>query len=161
MPIEPSEIKYYRSADGSSIGGAITAVEVTSAANTLFDAVAGVEADDGDTEYRCIYLKNSNPTLPFLLPRVFIKTNTPSTYTTAEIGLGVSDIDGVEPSIADESTAPEGVVFSTASGYANGWVIPTLLPGQHKAVWIKRVVDSNARAYNADSVIISATGGTS
>ena len=161
MSIIPSEIKYYKSATSTSLGGAITATELSGAANDLFDPVTGDEADSGDIEYRCIYVKNTNGTIPLGSPRVFILTNTPSTFTDIEIGLGVSAIDGVEPSVADENSAPVGVVFSLANGYSNGLAFPTLSPGQYKAVWLRRNVDIAARAYNSDSVIISTTGYTS
>jgi len=160
VPIVPTEIKYYRSASATSLGGAITGTELDPSVNWLYDLISGDEAVAGEAEYRCIYIQNTNLTLSLLSPRVFIKTNTPSIYTTVEMGLGTSGVNGVEQTIVNEGTAPLGVVFSTANGYANGLVFPTLGPGQHKAVWLKRIVSPNARAYNVDSVIISTSGGT-
>jgi len=161
MAVIPSDIKYYKSLISTSLGGGISATELSGTVNDLFDAVTGNEAETGDTEYRCVYIKNTNGVSSLLNPKVFISSNTPSTFTLVKIGLGLSGVDGEELSISDENIAPVGVVFSAASGYPNGLAFPTLLPGQHIGLWIERIVDLNARAYNSDSVVISTLGFTS
>jgi hypothetical protein len=84
---------------------------------------------------------------------------TPSGDTSAEIGLGSSAVNGTEQTVANESTAPGSVTFSTAAGEGNALTIGDIPAGQHKAIWVKRIV-SAAAAYNADSVVVKVQSDT-
>ena len=42
----------------------------------------------------------------------------------------------------------------------NALTIGDIPAGQHKAIWVKRIVGSGAAAYNADSVVIKVQGDT-
>lgn len=167
MPIASSDIKYYLSGGSSNsdpnaaLGGAISSTEITDATvANLFDNVTSAESSAGDTEYRCFYVKNTHATLTLQSAKVYINTNTPSSDTSAEIGLGSSTVNGTEQTVANESTAPGSVTFSTAAGSGNALSIGNIPAGQHKAVWVKRIVSAGAAAYNADSVIIRVEGDT-
>ena len=166
MAISATDIKFFLSGgtsntDGdASLGGAISTTQASSSANALFDIVSGNEAAAGSTEYRCIYVKNDHPSLTLFLTRVFIQTNTPSTDTTVEIALGTAAINGTEQTIANETTAPTGTSFSTAANEGAALSIGDIPAGQHKAIWIKRIVSSSASAYDADGVTIRVKGDT-
>ena len=52
------------------------------------------------------------------------------------------------------------MTFSTAAGEGNALTIGDIPAGQHKAIWVKRIVGAGAAAYNADSVVIKVQGDT-
>lgn len=166
MPIIASDIKFFLSGgstntDGNdALGGAISSTEASSSLNALFDYVTGDESAAGDTEYRCIYIQNDHPSLTLYGTKIWISTNTPSTDTSAEIALGTSAVSGTEQTIADEDTAPSGTTFSTATNEGASLSIGDLDAGEWKAIWIKRIVDSSAAAYNADGMTITVKGDT-
>ena len=158
MPIVSGDIIYKKSgASGNCLGGAIHA---DAAGSAYFDDVSSAEATDGDTgEYRCIYVKNNHGSLTLTGAKVWIKTQSPSPDTAITIGLGTSAVNGTEQTIADESTAPSGVSFTAPADFAGGLSIGDIPFGQHKAIWIKRVVTAGAAAY-ADSYALTVQGDT-
>lgn len=167
MPIVASDIKERLSGGGgnsdpnASLGGAKSSTEVTdNTTHNLWDVVSSAESSAGDTEYRCIYIHNGHGTLTLQNAAVYINTNTPSADTEVTIGLGTSAINGTEQTVADESSAPSGVTFSTAAGSGNALAIGNIPAGQHKALWIRRVVSSSAAAANDDSYVLAYTGDT-
>jgi hypothetical protein len=167
MPIAASDIKYYLSGGASNsdpnaaLGGAISSTQFVDATlNNLFDNVSGAESSAGDTEYRCIYVKNTHATLTLQSAKVYINTNTPSADSAAEIGLGSSAVNGTEQTVANESTAPSSVTFSSAAGSGNALSIGNIPAGQHKAIWCKRIISAGGVAYNSDSFIMRVEGDT-
>ena len=154
MPIANTDIKYRLSGGASnavpaaSLGGVKSTS--TDASTDLFDDVSSGEASSGDTEYRCIYVHNNHGTLTMESTKIWIQSNTPSTDTTITIGLGTSAVNATEQTVATESDAPSGVSFSAPSSEGTALSIGNIPAGQHKAVWIKRVVNSSAAAYNND-----------
>lgn len=167
MPIAAGDIDFFLSGGSgnsdpdAALGGAISATEITDATvANLFDNVSSVESSAGDTEYRCFYVKNSHGTLTLQNAVAYIDTNTPSSDTSVEIGLGSSAVNGTEQTVADESTAPTSVTFGTAAGSGNALSIGDIPAGQHKAIWVKRIIGTDAAAYNADSAIIKVAGDT-
>ena len=68
-------------------------------------------------------------------------------------------MNGTEQTVADESTAPSGVSFSQPTTFAGGLSIGDIPTGQHKAVWVRRVVNAAAAAY-ADSFTLRVQGDT-
>lgn len=142
----------------SSLGGVKSS---TAAGTDLFDNVTSAEASAGDTEYRCIYVHNAHASLTLTSPKIWIQSNTPSTDTAITIGLGSSAVNGTEQTVADEGTAPTGgVTFSTAVDETNGVSLGDIPFGQHRAVWIKRVVGASAAAYNNDTFTLRVKGDT-
>lgn len=157
MPITTTELEF-RQSGTTNLGGAISATSVSSSLNTLFDYVAGAEAVAGDTEYRCVYLRNSHATLTLYSAIVWISANTPAPGSAVQIGLGTSGVNGTEQVIASENTAPIGVTFFDAATEAAALAIGDIPAGQHMAVWIKRTITPGAAAYNADSMTLSFGG---
>ena len=160
MPIISTDIQY-RLSGGSgntdvnaSLGGVKSSTSVGTGLHNLFDVVSSAEASSGDTEYRCVYIHNNHGTLTMQSAKIWIVTNTPSTDTSIEIALGSSAVNGTEQTIANENTAPTGVTFSTPSSLGTALSIGDIPAGQHKAVWIKRIVNASASAYNDDQATI-------
>ncbi len=167
MPIASTDIDFHLSGGAAnsdvdaSLGGAISSTQITDATlNNLFDDVSSDESSAGDTEYRCIYVKNNHGSLTLQNAVIWIDTDTPSTDSDVDIGLGTSAINGTEQSVADEDTAPAGVTFSSPASKATGLSIGNIPAGQHKAVWLERVISPGAAAFNSDSVILKVAGDT-
>jgi hypothetical protein len=145
----------------ASLGGAISSTAVTdNSTHNVWDVISSAESSAGDTEYRCIYVRNSHATLTLQSAKVWINTQTPSSDTSIRIALGTSAVNGTEQTIANESTAPTGVSWSTAANEGAALSIGNIPAGQHKAIWIERVVGSSATAANDDSYILSYAGDT-
>jgi hypothetical protein len=161
MPIASSDIDFRLSGGAANadpnaaLGGAKSSTEITDATlHNLFDIVSSAEGSAGDTEYRCFYIHNSHATLSMLSSKVWIQTQTPSGDTSVEIALGTAAVNATEQTVADESTAPTGVSWSTAANEGAALSIGDIPAGQHKAVWVKRIVGAAAAAYNTDSVVL-------
>jgi hypothetical protein len=144
-----------------SLGGAKSSVEIVDATlQNLFDNISGAEASAGDTEYRCFYVHNAHATLSLQNAVAWIQTNTPSTSTAINIGAGTAAINATEQTVANESTAPSGVSFSAAANEGAAISLGTIPAGQHKAIWVRRVVDAAAAAYDNDGATIRIKGET-
>lgn len=138
----------------ASLGGAISSTAVTdNSANNVWDDVSGSETSAGDIEYRCVYIRNSHATLTAFSTKIWIDTNTTSSSTTVDIGLGSSAVNGTEQTVANESTAPSSVTFS-APGVGTELSIGSIPAGQHKAVWIRRTVTAGGSATDDDTYIL-------
>lgn len=162
MPISPTELRFFKSSSGTSLGGPISVTEIVSnVINNLFDNVNSSEALSGDTEYRCFYVQNSNSTIPLLNAVIYVLSNTTSEDTEIDIGLDPVGVNSTAPAIANESTAPVGVIFSKAENFSNALDIGTLSEnGGYQAVWIRRTVSANAAAIAEDSATITIQGET-
>lgn len=167
MPIVASDLIERLSGGASnsdpnaSLGGAKSSTAVTdNTTHNLWDVVSSAESSAGDTEYRCIYLHNAHASLTLQNAKVWINTQTPSSDTSIEIALGTSAVNGTEQTIANENTAPSGTSFSTAANEGAALSIGNIPSGQHKAIWIKRIVGAAASAANDDSYILSYSGDT-
>ena len=162
MPIASADIQYRLSGGATntdphaSLGGGVSSTDV---ASTIFDNVSSAEAASGDTEYRCVYVRNDHISLTLVSPRIWIQANTPSGDTAVEIGLGTSPVNGVEQTVVDENTPPVGTVFSSAANEGAGLVLGHLAPGGTRAVWIKRIVNAAAAAAN-ESFVLRVKGDT-
>lgn len=160
MPIASSDIQYRLSGGASnsdanaSLGGAKSSTAVPSG---LFDDVSSSESSAGDTEYRCFYVHNNHGTLSLQNAVVWISANT--TGSRIAIGVGSAAINGTEQTVADESTAPTSVTFSQPASKGAGLSLGSIPAGQHKAVWIRRVIPASTAASN-DTYTIRAEGDT-
>lgn len=167
MAIASTDIDFRLSGGGSnsdpnaSLGGVKSSVEIVdSTVQNLFDNVSGAEAEAGDTEYRCFYVHNSHATLTLQNAVAWIQTNTPSTSTVINIGAGTAAINATEQTVANESTAPTGVTFSAAANEGAAISLGNIPAGQHKAIWVRRVVSASATAYDNDGATIRIKGET-
>lgn len=136
----------------ASLGGAKSANVAPTSIDGLFDAVSSAEATAGDVEYRCVYLHNGNATSTALSAVVWISSNSPNPNTDLAIGVGTSAVNGTEQTVANESTAPAGVSFSAPSSQGAGLSLGDIPAGQHRAIWLRRTVTSNAPAEANDAI---------
>ena len=167
MPIVSTDIDFHLSGGAAnadpnaSLGGIISANQIVDASlHNLFDQVSGAEASAGDVEYRCLYVKNAHGTLTLQNAVIYVLTETPSADSDELIGLGTSAVNGVEQTVADESTAPIGVTFAQANGSGNALSIGDIPAGQHKAIWIRRDISAAASAVNSDASVLRVQGET-
>lgn len=171
MAVVPSDMVMRLSGGASNtdvnaaLGGIMSATPVNfgDTMNNLFDNVSDADAVAGDTEYRCIYLRNANATDTLNDAKIYVSSNTPSPTTKVQIGLdpagvGNGSTTGVATTAADENTAPAGVTFSDAANTGAALAIGTLGPGQGCAVWIKREVTAGTTAASSDPFTLRATG---
>lgn len=162
MPIVASDIKYKLSGGASnadpllSLGGAISTADAPAG---IFDDVASAEAAAGDTEYRCVYVKNTHATLTYQGAKIWIQTQTPSADTDVAIALGGEGLNGTAETVANENTAPVGETFSAPSSFAGGLTIGNLAPGDSYPVWVRRTVTA-AAAVASDSFTLRVQGDT-
>ena len=161
MPIASSDLKIYLSGGAANsdpnaaLGGAISSTEVTdNTTHNLFDQVSGTESNAGDTEYRCVYLKNTHGSLTAQNTHVYISSNTASSDTTIDIALAGEGSNATAETIANENTAPSGETFSAPTTYAGGLDMGNLAAGQRYGLWIRRTVTAGAAAVNDDAVTI-------
>ena len=161
MPIISTDIVYRLSGGAgnsdpnASLGGVKSSTAVGAGLHNLFDVVSSAEASTGDTEYRCVYVHNNHGTLTMQSAKIWISSNTPSTDTTVEIALGSSAVNATEQTVANESTSPTGVTFSAPANEGASLSIGDIPAGEHKAVWIKRIVNTGAAAYNNDTATLT------
>lgn len=162
MPISNTDIKTRLSGGAAnsdanaSLGGAKSS---TDAPAGLLDNVSSAEAAAGDVEYRCVYVHNNHGSLTLTDAKIWIQANTPSSDTDIAIGLGTSAINGTEQTVANESTAPSGVTFSSPANEGAALALGSIPAGQHKAVWIRRTVTAGA-AVASDSATLRVKGDT-
>lgn len=107
--------------------------------DNLFDAVPIALFGPGTTLYRCFYIKNHNGSYSTPQYRFSFVDNIASFIDglTITMGLGIAGINGTEEQIADQFTAPIGVVFDEGS---DPFIIPPLQPGQYIGVWVKLTI---------------------
>ncbi len=162
MAIAQTDIQYRLSggagnaSPAASLGGAKS---TTAAGASIFDDVSSAEAVAGDTEYRCVYVHNAHASLTLVGAVVWIPSNTPSTSTTVDVGVGTSAVNGTETAVADENTAPSGVTFAAAATQGAGVALGDIPAGQSRAVWLRRTITAGAGAVN-DSFTLRVTGDT-
>lgn len=161
MPIIPSDLKFYLSGGAAntnpnnSLGGAISSTQVVSnKLHNLFDVVNNLDSVNGAIEYRCIYVKNTSFDFILQNTKLTILSNTSSPDTSIEVSWGTSAINGTEQTVANETTAPTGMSWTTGTTTSIG----TLQAQGHKAIWIKRIVNTNSDSYNNDTTIIKVFG---
>lgn len=126
-----------------------TTVPTTASLNNLFDDISGSENLASDVEYRCIFLLNDHQTLTLQSAVVWISQEYTGGAAVA-IGLdpaGVVDRDSASAQaaeIADESTAPAGVSFSSPNDKGSGLAIGDIPPNDCIAIWVRRTATNSA-----------------
>jgi hypothetical protein len=155
MPVVSGDIKYYTSTQSGSLGGAITVTEVTP--STIFDTVNSTEASSGDTEYRCIYVKNTNGSIALQSAVLWIVTD--ANPGDIAIALGGEGKNGTAETVANENTAPVGESFTSPASKGAGLSLGTLNAGDTYPIWVRRTIPASTGAAN-DSFTIRVEGDT-
>jgi hypothetical protein len=163
MAILSTDLKIYLSGGASNadpaaaLGGAISSSQM---GTNIFDNVTSGEASAGDTEYRGVYIKNTNGSQTLTNAVVWIQSNTPSTDTAVQIALCDEGASATMETIGNESTAPTGPTFDDAEDESNALSLGSLAAGAYYGIWIKRVVGSSAAAYANDGFTLRVKGDT-
>jgi len=183
MALTSDDLDFYLSGAGSdggaqadpdaSLGAYRSSTEITSGAdNNIIDDTSGAEATAGDTEYRCIFVKNAGA-LPLTSAKVFMVAtgNAESAISFAVEVPTASDSTGYVQTIADESTSPTVNTgncsdWSTATTYAGGVAVninahdTEVSAGEIIGIWIRRVVSAGASAAAAITASFTLQGDT-
>lgn len=144
----------------ASLGKYISTTQASAPPNAFWDDVSSTEASSGDTEYRCIFLHNSHATDSAINVQVSITSEvslggatTVALDNIAASAIGSASAQAAGP-VTDENTAPTGVgTFGTGAV-----TVGTLLAGQCRAVWIKRVVGAATASINGDGFTFHIAG---
>lgn len=150
MAITPSDILYHLTGGAAntdpnlSLGGGISNTQVGVALHNIFDRVSPEEALAGDTEYRAIDVKNAHLSETAFDTFIWISQETVSPGTTIALAY---DATGTQ-NIADESTPPAGLVFSTPLSKVTGIALGNIAPLGTRRIWLRRTVTSNTAVAN-------------
>lgn len=151
------------STPNASLGKYISTTQVTdNVLNNLFDDVSGAENAASVVDYRCEFIHNAHATLTW---------QSVVAYLLSEVAGGTSITIGVDPTaasaigsataqaltIANETTAPAGVTFSSPTTLGTGIAIGDIAPGQCRAIWIRRTAAVSAALTN-DGVTLRLQG---
>lgn len=171
MAVIASDMKYLLSGGAANtdpndaLGGKISSTEVviSPTKNNLFDDVSSAEASSGKVEYRCLYVFNDHSTDGLTSGKLWISQNTPSSGTLIAIGLdpaGVGDGDttGEATTIADETSVPSGVTFSSPSTEGAALDIAAIAAQEGFAVWVRRTVSAATEAAPTDPFTLTFKG---
>ena len=124
-----------------------TDITIADIANETFDDIGKQESLDGDTEHRCVYIKNTHSTETAYNVTIWRKTDANGADSLRigadPAGVGNGSTTGVATTIGDEDTAPGGVTFSAPTTQGTGIVLGTLAPGESAAFWIERSVPAD------------------
>ena len=158
----------------ASLGGFRSSTQITTGVlNNLWDNTSGAEASAGDTEYRCVCIRNDHATLELTDAKIYIAAtgNAQIVISYAVESPTTSNTTGSCQTIVNESTTPTVNTgncsdWSTATSYATG---VALSQGAHDAhlgvgeimfVWFKRVVAAGATAVNSVGPYVYIQGDT-
>lgn len=147
------------STPNASLGKYISTTQITDATlDNLFDDISGSENAASTVDYRCIFIHNAHATLTWQSVVVWL---------LSEVAGGANIAIGVDPTaasaigsataqavtIANETTAPAGVTFSSPTTQGAGIAVGDILPGQCRAIWVRRTATVSA-ALNNDGVTL-------
>lgn len=148
----------------ASLGGYMSTTAVSDGVpNNLFEDVTRQQAETGGDFYRCVFVVNTHLTDTWYDVVVWIQSQVPG-GTDIAIGLdptGVVPADDTDPqalTIADETTAPAGVEFSSPTSIDAGLTVDELGPGECFALWVRNRVPENTTAMENDGATLAVTG---
>lgn len=127
-----------------SLGGSMSATQLKTGLHNLFDAVTPEEAENGDTEYRCLvlYADASHSDI-----EVYIDPETSSPDT--QIDLAWEGKNPASPTtIPDEDSAPDQTGWEETSfthrNSSNKLALSDMDAGDKQYIWFKRIVNAGA-----------------
>ena len=178
MPIASSDILFKLSTKSGSAGNTVsgvpsgslgkyistTQIDNVSTLNNLFDDISGDENAASDIEYRCFFIHNNHGSLTYQSAVVWISGQVAGgasgflavdNNSATPIGTGIAQAQEV----ADEGTAPTGIVFSAPTSKGAGLSLGDIPAGYCKGVWVRRNA-YNTSAVNNDGITIKVEGDT-
>lgn len=149
----------------SSLGKYISTTTIPDATlNALFDDISGAENAASTVDYRCVFVHNSNGANALENAVVYLSSEVGGganvaigADTTAASAIGSASAQALQ--VANETTAPSGVSFSSPITSGAGVSLGTIPVGQCKAFWVRRTA-TNSSALSNDGVTLSVTGDT-
>jgi len=146
------------SASATALGKYLSTTEIASGAlHNLHDVITGTEnaASNAasDVEYKCFFLANTNVTDSMTTIVVWINSEVAGGAITA-IGVDTTAASALTSAsaqaitVADESTAPIGVTFTSPTTEGTGLVLGALAPSQCRAVWVRRTAQNTGSVAN-------------
>jgi hypothetical protein len=143
----------------ASLGKYISTTQITdNTLHNLFDVITGPENAASTVDYRCVFVHNAHATLTAYDVRIFISAEVSGgaaaaigVDTTAASAIGSASAQAVD--IANETTAPSGISFSSPTTYSGGVQMGDIPAGQCRAYWVRRTA-ANTAAVDADGVTI-------
>lgn len=150
---------------GASLGKYVSTTAVANgSANGMFLSVTGSENAASQVDYACIFVLNNHATLTLVGAKVYISAQVAGGATcaigvdpTAASAKGAASAQAVQ--IADDTTAPAGVVFSSPADAASALALGDIGPGQVRAVWVRRTA-ANTAALAGDGLTLAVYGDT-
>jgi hypothetical protein len=150
---------------GSSLGKYLSTTAMPDATlNALFDDVSGAENAASTVDYRCLFVHNSNASNALENAVIYLSAEVSGganiavgADTTAASAIGTPSAQALQ--VANETTAPSGVSFSSPTTAGTGVSLGTIPSGQCKAFWVRRTA-TNSAALSNDGVTLSVTGDT-
>lgn len=141
-----------------SLGGYPSTTQMTDATlHNLFDVVSGDENAASDVEYRGLGVYNAHGSLTAENGKGWISSETAG-GATAAIGVDPSAAKTISSAtkhteVADESTAPGSVSFSSPTVKASGIDLGNVSAGFVKQVWVRRTA-ANTAALDLDGFVL-------
>lgn len=150
---------------GSSLGKYISTSQIVDATlNNLFPDVTGDENAASNIDYQCMFVHNSNASLTWTSPFVWLSaevaggvTTAIAVDTTAASAIGSAGAQAV--TIANKNTAPAAQTFTAPTTKGTGIALGSLPNGQCKGIWVRRTAANTAAVAN-DGVTIRVEGDT-
>ena len=136
---------------GGSLGGAITANEIgNSVINAVWDDVTIGEADAGDVEYRCFYLKwLGADTIQNVV--MFLSSKAHGPQDSVFIGKGTAAKNAVEQSIINETANPTGIAFDNPGSRSTAILVASSMSqNDFQSIWLKRTVEAGSPVINLE-----------
>ena len=162
MPVSISQLKFYKSTpstgSGQNRGGAISAVEIDKNINPaspiwnqIFRDFTNTERNNGSTQYKCIFLKNTHATLTVTNGQIWFSAVTPNPSTYTRMGLETNAISTPAHTIANETTAPSGIDLDTRhNAPGESITLPSIPAGGYVGIWFMIELRPNAAYYAKD-----------
>lgn len=132
--------------------------------NTLFDEATGAENSASTVEYQCVFIYNANGANSYQNAVIWVSGD-PAGGANVAIGVDTTAASALASAsaqalqIANKTTAPAGVSFSTPTTFGTGLSLGSIPSGQVKAFWVRRTL-TNSAAMNADGITVSIQGDT-
>lgn len=177
--IVAGDIKFHKSvvtgAAGNSVANnvngtyngkyASTTLWAGGAANDLFDDITGAQNAASQVDYAGLPIENSNAANDWVTPVVYVSAETAGGANlaigvdpTASLAVGSASAQMV--TIANNTTAPAGVTFSTPTTVGTGLALGTINKGGFvKGLWLRRTA-TNSAALSNDGATITVQGDT-
>lgn len=146
-----------------SLGKYISTTQIPdNSLHNLFDQVTGTENAALTSDYRCIFIHNAHATIAWQAVYVYLLSEVAGgadiaigADPTAASAIGAAPAQALE--IANETTPPVGVIFSSPTTFEQGVSLGTIAAGQCKALWIRRTAKGGA-AVSSDGVSLRFQG---